>query len=175
MDSTTRRVTFSKDSGIKVTASANDETYSVNACICERSNARVLCRSCGFFLENGRVRTPCLVHSQVFYLLDIETCPKCKNPSDLIEIHPYDVHRDYKDLPSHTIKPLKLEPDDPPRDTPDERKNFFHRSSKEVKLPALGSLSTNTNKNRQPKKGSAYRYEMRSDVRSGRTYSYVKK
>ncbi|KAL1459135.1 hypothetical protein WDU94_011142 [Cyamophila willieti] len=167
MTSTTRRVvTFSISSDTKPVTTPNGDHYTNDPCICERPNAKVLCKRCGFLLENGRVRTPCFVHPQTFYLLDIESCPKCNSSSALIELHPYDLQRDYKDLPSPmNISPPKLEVEDTPGVAPDERKNFFHRTKSMVDSPVLENVSTNTAKNRRTKGASAYRYAPRNDGR----------
>lgn len=46
-------------------------------CICERPKTKVFCRCCGFFQEDARVRALCALHPQIFYLLDMDTCPRC--------------------------------------------------------------------------------------------------
>ena len=45
--------------------------------ICNRPISRIHCTRCGHIFQ-GRVRTECMQHKNVVYLMDISNCPQCK-------------------------------------------------------------------------------------------------
>ncbi|XP_062558588.1 uncharacterized protein CG13380 [Armigeres subalbatus] len=47
------------------------------SCICKRPKTKIVCDLCNF-ASYGRVLRPCVAHPNVFYLMDFQHCPKCR-------------------------------------------------------------------------------------------------
>jgi len=63
-------------------------------CICLRPVKLILCPVCGY-TTTGRLRKTCQVHPKAVYLLDVDTCPRCKETNNHVFME-YDLPEGFK-------------------------------------------------------------------------------
>jgi len=70
-------------------------------CICLRPLKLILCPACGY-TTTGRLRKTCQVHPKAVYLLDVDTCPRCKETNNHVFME-YDLPEGFKQAVKKTV------------------------------------------------------------------------